>query len=73
MPCDPTTIERLNALEHAVVELRRDRQSKTNSTEPWWKSIVGSCAGIPGFDEAMEYGRRIRKGEMKVPDLPCEP
>ncbi len=68
MPCDPTTIERLNALEHSVEELRRENGKELKQQR--WKNIVGTFANNPAFDEAMEYGRRIRAGEMAVPALP---
>ncbi len=71
MPCDAKTLERLDALEREVEKLRQERNPEPR--EPQWMKIVGIMDNHPGFDEVVEYGRRIRAGEMEVPDLPRIP
>jgi hypothetical protein len=64
-----TTIEdRLAAVEAGVAELR-DHLLVQPPAPDWLEQVIGSFKDEPAFEEVLEYGRAIRKGEMSVEDV----
>ncbi len=62
------TIEgRLEAVEHAVAEIKRELDSRSPSPD-WLDQIIGSFKDEPAFDEVIRLGREIRKADRSVED-----
>jgi hypothetical protein len=55
--------ERVAALEAEVARLRAKLEGATNSSQPWWKQIMGTFANDPLFEEAMRLGREYRESQ----------
>ena len=54
-----------SSLEERVSELEREvrllKETQLSKSKDGWRRIVGSFAGCPDFDEAMELGRQYRE------------
>lgn len=58
---DPGVLERIEALEHEVERLKRDRSTSKAEGSQRWKRIVGVYRDNPDFDEAEQLGREWRE------------
>jgi hypothetical protein len=59
---EETLSQRLEKLEDAVAQLKRQVSSVPTSVETaWWKKIVGVYQNDPEFEEAMRLGREYRE------------
>ncbi len=58
---DPGVLERIEALEHEVERVKRDRSTSKAEGSQRWKRIVGVYRDNPDFDEAEQLGREWRE------------
>ncbi len=65
----PEFEERLAILEAEVARLKAIVEKGDQSTRPFFRSLAGSFANDPAFDEAMRLGREYR--ESLRPDDDC--
>jgi hypothetical protein len=68
MPVVKTIEERLRAVEEAIAEIRDQRVIQPPAPD-WLDQVVGSFEDEPAFEEVLEYGTAIRKGELSVEDV----
>jgi hypothetical protein len=54
---------RLARVEKELANLKAKLSRQT--TEPWYRQIVGDFAGDPAFAEIVRLGRQIRRGKLK--------
>ena len=53
---------RLAAVEQAVAELQR-HVAESNDPRAGLKKLIGSMAGVEGFEEVLRYGREFRHAD----------
>jgi hypothetical protein len=56
---------RLNRLEADVKEIKALLLAKQPAEEPWWKSVVGSFANDPVYEEILRLGNEVREKERQ--------
>ena len=54
-------VERLASLERAVANLQQ--QFAASGTRDWLEKLTGSVSDEQAFDEALEYGRELRRSD----------
>ena len=64
---ESTVDERLSALEHAVAEIRGRLAGRTPAPN-WLEQVIGSMAGVEGFEEVVAYGRQFRYADRPTDD-----
>jgi hypothetical protein len=62
MATDTLLEERLAAIEAAIAQLQK--QVLTPHSTNWLQQITGSFKNEPAFEEALAYGKAIRKGAV---------
>jgi hypothetical protein len=60
-------LDRLQALEAEVAQIKVLLTRLAKSEVPWWKKIVGTFANDPAYDEAMRLGREYRESLRPKP------
>ena len=58
---------RLAALEAEVTELKQKLATVTQEEVPWWRTIYGTFADDPLYEEAMRLGREYRESLRPEP------